>query len=87
MQDEADEQRDGQCERVVCSIAKGERTEIRGVIRAYKGKELVELRTYCKRPDGTWTHTARGVSVLRERADELLAAAQALAAAARGEGS
>ena len=89
MTDEADEhlQQGGQGERVVYRFAKGSRCEVRAVIRPWEGQELAELRVFLRKGDGGWLPTRRGVSVPVERADELLAAAQALAEAARGTSS
>ena len=80
-------QQDGQGERVVCTIPKGERCEIRAVLREYEGQQLAEVRVFLRKRDGGWLPTRRGVSVPVERADELLAAVRALAEAARGAGS
>ena len=70
-------------EAVAYVIPKGERCEIRAVVRPYQGSLLAELRVFVKRGDGTWMHTGHGVSLPVERAGEFLPAAQALAEAAR----
>ena len=68
---------------VVARIPKGARSEIRAVLREWKGELLAELRTYVRKKDGSWSHTLRGAAVSVERADELAQAAQALADAAK----
>ena len=68
---------------VVARIPKGARSEIRAVLREWKGELLAELRTFVRRKDGEWSHTVRGVSVPVGQADELAQGAQALADAAK----
>lgn len=88
MSDEADEheQENVPSERVVYTLPKGKRCEIRAVVRLYEGQQLAELRVFLRKADGSWMPTRRGVSVTAGRADELLGAAHALAEAARGTG-
>ena len=80
MTHQADEhrQQDASSDVFVARVRKGDRCEIRAILREYEGQKLAELRTFVKRTDGTWTPTARGVTVPRERVGELADAASAL---------
>jgi len=74
-------------ERVVYTFRKGDRAEIRAVLRSHNGYDLAELRAfYQDRDTGEWKPSRRGVTVPQEpeALAELVKAAQALEAEVQG---
>ena len=69
---------DGSREKMVWALQKSPKVQLRAVLRVYKGEVLAELRQFVRKADGSWTPTARGVSLPVEQVEEFGVAARAL---------
>lgn len=71
--------------RLVATIAKNSREEVRISLDSFKGVDLVDIRTFANFQDGDGERraTKKGVSLKREKLPELIAALQAAAEALR----
>ena len=69
---------DGSREKMVWALQKSPKVQLQAVLRVYKGEVLAELRQFVRKADGSWTPTARGVSLPVEQVEEFGVAARAL---------
>ena len=69
--------------RLVYAFSKNRREEVRAEVGDYRGHEVIDIRVWALQDDGEKIPTRKGLTLRVDRAEELLAAVEALAKAVR----